>query len=202
MADSNGSCHGLTPSFLEQMTHCQCQKHHLRLPSNLNDRSKFRKYHAYLPILGLRDRDWCSTADCNGSCHGLTPSFFEKMTHCRRQKHHRSRPGNSNGWLKFHKYCTYLPILHLRDRNWCSAADGGFRRSLKQHVADVKKHRRRWPGNPKDQLKFHNYQNLMPTRSSKTSRKTYFSAWTPPLWCHCALFFFLLSLATAFVIAY
>ena len=82
--------------------------------------------------------NWCSMADGNGSCHGLTPSFFEEMTRCRRQKHHRRWPGNPNGRSKFRRYRAYLPILRLRDRNWCSAADGSFQRWLKRHVADIK----------------------------------------------------------------
>ena len=57
--------------------------------------------------------DWCSMADGNYSCHGCVPSFFEEMTHCRRQKHHRRWPGNPNGRSKFRKYRVYLPILHL-----------------------------------------------------------------------------------------
>ena len=32
--------------------------------------------------LHLRDRDCCSVAGGNGSCHELTLSFFEQMTHC------------------------------------------------------------------------------------------------------------------------
>ena len=107
-----------------------------------NGRLKFHKYRAYLAILHLfthlRDRDWCSTADGNGSCHRLAPSFFEEMTHCWRQKHHWRWPGNSNGRSKFHKYCSYLPILCLRNRDWCPTADGGFQRSLKWHEADIK----------------------------------------------------------------
>ena len=50
--DSNGSCHGLAPSFFEEMTPCW-QKHRRRWPGNPNGRSKFRKYRVYLPILRL-----------------------------------------------------------------------------------------------------------------------------------------------------
>ena len=84
--------------FFEEMTCCR------RWSGNPNGQSKFCKYRAYLPILCLINRDWCSTADGNGSCHGLTLSFFEEMTLCQRQKHHWRWPGNPNGQSKFRKY--------------------------------------------------------------------------------------------------
>ena len=62
--------------------------------------------------LCLRDHDYCTVAEGNGSLHGLAPSFFEEMTRCWRQKHRRW-PGNHNGRSKFQKYCIYLPILPL-----------------------------------------------------------------------------------------
>ena len=43
----------------------------------------------------------CFMTDGNGSCYETAPSFFEEMTRCRRQKHHRRWPGNLNGWSKF-----------------------------------------------------------------------------------------------------
>ena len=55
----------------------------------------------------------CSMTDGNVSCHGLALSFFEVMTHCRRQKLSRRWTGNPNGRSKFHKYRVYLPILCL-----------------------------------------------------------------------------------------
>ena len=126
--------------------------------------------------------DWRSTADDNGSCHELTPSFFEEMTHCRCQKHCRRLPGNPNGWTKFRQYRAYFPILSLRDRDWLFAADGGFRRSLKRHVADLKKNRRQWPGS----IEIPQILKFMPKRSSKTSWKTSFWCWYAaimmPLW--------------------
>ena len=81
---------------------------------------------------------WCTMADVNDSCHRLAPSFFEEMTRCQCQKYRCWWPDNTYGRSKFHMYCAYLPILCLRDRDWCSAADSGFWRSLKRHVADVK----------------------------------------------------------------
>ena len=63
--------------------------------------------------LCLQDRDCCSAADGNGSCHGLTPSFFEEMTHCRNQKLHCRWSGNPNGWSKLRN----LRLFTLRYRN-------------------------------------------------------------------------------------
>ena len=88
--------------------------------------------------LRLWDRDCCLAADASGSCHAPAPSYFEEMTRCRRQKLHWRWPGNPNSRSKFRN----LDCLRLHDRNWrsggSSAADGGFRRWLKRHVADVK----------------------------------------------------------------
>ena len=56
-----------------------------------------------------------------------------------------------------------------------------------------------WPGS----IEIPQIRKFMPTKSSKTSRKTSFCCYE---WCrdwrHCALFFFLLSLATAFVFTF
>ena len=97
--DSNGSYHGLAPSFFEEMTRCRRQNHCRRWPDNPNGASKFRKYHVYLPLLRLRDRDRCSAAD--SSCHAPAPSYFEEMTCCWCQKLHWRWPGNPNGRSKF-----------------------------------------------------------------------------------------------------
>ena len=86
----------------------------------------------------------CSTTDGNGSYHGLAPSFFEEMTRCRRQKHCRQRPDNPNGPSKFRKYSVYLPLLRLRDRNCCSAADdSGNCHALAQSYFEEMTHCRR-----------------------------------------------------------
>ena len=64
------------------------------------------------------------------------------------------------------------------------------------------KHCRRWPGIPKDRSKFCNYPNLSLQDQARNIEKHLFAARMPPLWCHYALFFFLLSLVTAFVLTY
>ena len=51
--------------------------------------------------LRLRDCNYCSAADGNGSCHSPTPSYFEEMTRCWHQKLHWKWPGNPNGRSKF-----------------------------------------------------------------------------------------------------
>ena len=70
-------------------------------------------YGYYVKLRNWDGGDWCSTADGNGSCHGLAPSFLEDITCCQRQKPHQRWPGNPNGRSKFRKYHVYLPILHL-----------------------------------------------------------------------------------------
>ena len=48
--DSNGSYHGLAPSFFEYLTCCRRQKHCRRRPDNPNGQSKFHKYRVYFCI--------------------------------------------------------------------------------------------------------------------------------------------------------
>ena len=91
MTDGKGSYNGLAPSFFEEMTRFRRQKHCRRRPDNPNRPSKFRKYRVtfrFYVCLRLRDRDCCSAADGSGSCHALALSYFEEMTHFRRQKLH------------------------------------------------------------------------------------------------------------------
>ena len=61
--------------------------------------------------LRLHDRDCCSAADGNSSCHAPTPLYFEEMTLCQHKKLHWRWPGNPNGRLKL---CN---LLCLRYRN-------------------------------------------------------------------------------------
>ena len=115
--------------------------------------------------------DWCTMAYNNSSCHGLAPSFFEKMTCCWCQKHHRRWPGNPNGQSKFHKYCAYLPIwrlTHLLYRHWCFTAgsNGSYHRLAPSFFKEMtrcrrQKHCQRWPGNHNGQSKFHNYRTYL-----------------------------------------
>ena len=74
---------------------------------------------------------------------------------------------------KFRKYRVYLPILRLKDRDWCSKADCSFRKSLKRHLVNVKN----ITGDDQVTLRIDRNSQLpkfMPTRSSKTSQKTSF----------------------------
>ena len=100
------------------------------------------------------------------------------------------------------KYRAYLPIIRLRNHDLCSADGGGFRRSLKRHTVDVKKIVWRWPNNPKDRSKFRNDQNLCLRDKARPLEKYLFAARTSPLMMPLRTVFFLLSLATAFVLAY
>ena len=107
--------------------------------------------------------------------------FFEEMTRCRHQKHHRRWPGNPNGRSKFRNLSLFTftrsqPPL----RRWLR----GFRRSLKRHVVDVKN----VVDGDQDRSKFRNYENLCLQDQAKPLEKHLFSARTPP-WFHCTLFF-------------
>ena len=89
--------------------------------------------------LRLCDCNCCSAADGSGSCHAPAPSYFEEMTRCRHQNLHWRWPGNPNSRLKF---CKFRFVYVYTICNWYSSgsfmANGGFQRSLKWHVTDVK----------------------------------------------------------------
>ena len=90
----------------------------------------------------------CSTTDGNGSYHGLSPSFFEEMTRCRRQ----NIAGDDQTTLmvhQFRKYRVFLPLLRLFTsvrslllfRSFMAAAGATHPHrhiSNRLHVADVK----------------------------------------------------------------
>ena len=139
----------------------------LTVDQNSANTSHTFPFHIYLR---LQDREWCSAADDNSSCYELAPSFFEEMTRCQRQKHRRRWPGNPNSKSKFRKYRAFLPILRLRDCDWCSVADGSFWRSLKQHLADVKN----ITGDDQGSIEILQLPKFMLTRSSKTIWKSSF----------------------------
>ena len=126
----------------------------------------------------------CYTTDGNDSYHGFAPSFFEKMTRCRRQKHYRRWPGNPNGPLKFRKYRVHLPILRLRDRNCCSAIDGSgsCHAPAPSYFEEMTRCRRqklhwRWTGNPSGRSKFRNVCLFTFTRSQLTLRRRLSGWW-------------------------
>ena len=146
--DGNGSYHGLAPSFFEEMTRCQRQKHWRRRPDNPNGPSKFRKYHVYFRIyvcLRLRYHDCCSAADGSGSCHAPAPSYFEEMTSCLHQKLHWRWPSNPNGRSKFRNlglltFTRSQLTLRRQFRDWWRLPEiAQTARCWRQ------KHRRRWP---------------------------------------------------------
>ena len=132
---------------------------------------------------------------------GLAPSSSEeiaKMARCRRQKHHSRWPGNPNGQSKFQKYRAPIRNWHLRDRDWCSAVDRSFQRSLKRHVAKVKN----ITSDEQVILRIDwNYEviEMYTYKIAQSLPKDIFLL----LWhrWYCAIFF-LLSLAMAFVLTY
>ena len=197
--EGNNSCRGLAPSFFEEMTHCRRQKHRWRWPGNPNGRLKFRKYRIYLRFyicLRLRDRDCCSTADGNGSCHALALSFFEDITHCRRQKHRRRYQATIFvDWNSANIVYTFefYVCLRLRDRDCCSAADGsGSCHRLAQSFFEQMTRCRCQKTLPAMTMI---YRNSAFTKiyayeiKQDLSKNIFFIFRMPPLWFHCALFF-------------
>ena len=93
--DGNGSCHGLAPSFFEEMTRCRRQKHRRQWPGNHIGPSKFGKYHVYLPILRLfmSMRSRLMLRGWRQRQFPLTCTV-EEMTRYRRQIHRRRWPGS------------------------------------------------------------------------------------------------------------
>ena len=182
--DSNGSYHGLAPSFFEEMTRCRHQKHCLRWPDNpmvhrnsANIACTFRFYVS----LCLCDRDCCSMADSSGSCHVPAPSYFEEITHCRRQKLHWRWRSNPNGRSKFRNLGLFTftwSQLTLR-RRLC----GWWRLPEIAQTARIRrqKHRR----DVQDWSKFLKYENLCLQDQAKRVEKLLFSCYER----HCALFF-------------
>ena len=87
----------------------------------------------------------------------------------------------------------FYVCLRLRDHDCCSAADDngschGLAPSFFKEMTLCRhqKPRQRWPGS----IKIPHLPKFMLIKSSKTAQQTsFFASRTPPLWCHCALFF-------------
>ena len=110
-------------------------------------------------------------------CHAPAPSYFEEMTRCRHQKLHWRWPGNLNGRSKFRNLGLFTftrsqLMLQRQLRGWWrlpQIAQTACRRRQK-HRREIRK--------------------FMPTRSSKTTRKTCFCCYERRHdWWHCALSF-------------
>ena len=144
--------------------------------------------------LRLCDRDSCSAADGIGNCHTPAPSYFEEMTRCRRQILQWRWSGNPNDRSNFRNLCLFTftrSQLMLRRR-----LRGCWRlpEIAQTERCRCQKHRRRLPGS----IEIPQIRKLMPTRSSKASKKTSFCCYERRRdWRHCAPFTFLLSLVTA-----
>ena len=79
--------------------------------------------------------DWCSTTAVATD----SPSSEEiaQMQHA----DIKDIAGDDQATIKVDKNYTNIVVLrnlHLREGDWCFTADGGFRRLLKQHAADIK----------------------------------------------------------------
>ena len=103
--DGNGSYHELAPSFSKRW--------HVTDVKNIagDDQATLMVYRnsaniactfLFYVCLRLHDRDCCSAADGNGSCHAPAPSYFNEMTCCRHKKLHWRWPGNPNSRSKLH----------------------------------------------------------------------------------------------------
>ena len=145
------------------------------------------------------DRDCCSVADGSDSCNAPAPSYFEEMTRCRRQILQWIWPGNPNGRSNIRNLglCTFTRsqlTLRRRLRGWWRLPEITQTARCRRQ-----KHRRRLPGS----IEIPQIRKLMPARSSKSSRKTYFCCYERRRdWRHCAPFTCLLSLVTAFAFTF
>ena len=154
-------------------------------------------YHFVLQNFRLRDREWCSTVDGNGSCYGLAPSSsadIAQIAFCRHQRHYLRWPGNPKRRSKFYNYCAILrnststrsrPMLH------------GWRQLLeiaRMAHFQCQKHLQWWPSNLKALgSKLHNYRavlrNLHLRDHTKSLEIHLLAVWMPTSWWYCAMFF-------------
>ena len=135
--------------------------------------------------LRLRDRDCCSAADGSGSFHAPTPLYFKEITRCR----HQNFTGNDQATLTVDwNSAIYFVYVYEIGTNAPAAAPrlmsafgvAQTARSWRQ------KHRQERPG----PIEISHIRKVLPTKSSKTSRKTSFCCYERRrYWRHCALFF-------------
>ena len=149
--------------------------------------------------LRLRDLDCCSAADGSGSRHAPALSYFEEMTRCRHKKLHWIWPGNPNGRSKFRNLGLFTFIRsQLMLRRWLR----GFWRLLE--IAQTARNRRqKHRRDDQDRSKFRKYENLCVRNQAKRLEKLLFPATKAAAIygiAHC--FYFLLSLARAFVFTF
>ena len=93
-------------------------------------------------------------------------------------------------------YFVYVYEIATNTPGGGSVADGGFRRSLKRHVADVKNIARK----DQNRSKFRKYENVCLWNQAKRLEKLLFAATNAAAIDSIEHCFFLLSLATAFVL--
>ena len=197
--DGNGSYHGLAPSFFEELTRCRRQKHCRWRPENANGPSKFRK-------ISRVPSAFTSVYVCaiETVVPRLTVAAVATLPYRRISKRlHvadiKNLIGDGQATLTVDRNSAIYVYLRLHDCNWRSgggsAASGGFWRSLKRHVTNIKKHRR----DDQDRSKFCKYENLCLRNQAKRLEKLLFPATNAAAIDGIAHFSFLLSLATAFV---
>ena len=166
--DGNSSYHGIAPSFSDVKNIALNDQTTLMVHRNsANTACTFRFY----ICLHLRDRDRCFVAD--GSDHTPTPSYFEEMTCCWRQKLHSRWPGNPNSWSKFRNLGlltftrSQLTLRRRRLRGWwrlLEIAQTARSRRQKHHRDD------------QDRSKFRKHENLCIRDQAKSLKKRLFAA--------------------------
>ena len=166
-------------------------KSHRRWPGNPNSQSKVRNLRLFTLArsqltLSRRLRSWWRLPE------------IAQTAHCRRQTHRRRWPGNPNVRSKFCNLFVYISNI----ANNATAVAPRLTGIVQTAHCRCRKHRRRRPGDDQDRSKFRNYENLCLRDQAKPLEKHLFAVRSPLLWRHCALFFSLLSLATAFVLTY
>ena len=173
--DSNCSYHGPVPSFSKRW-HVADVKNiaaddQTTLMVHRNSANIACTFRFYV-CLRLHDRDCCSAAD--GSCHTLTPSYFEEMTRCRRRQNlHLRWPGNPNGRTKFRNLGLFTftwSQLSLRQR-----IRGWWR--LPEIAQTARSRRQKHLQDDQDRSKFRKYENLCLGDQANVLKNLFFLLW-------------------------
>ena len=161
-----------------------------RWPGNPNGRSKFRNLRLFTLTrsqLTLRWRlsDWRRLPE------------IAQTARCRHRTHRWRWPGNPNGRSKFRNLRLFTwtrsqLTLRRQLRGWWRLSE------IAQTAPCRRQTYRRWLPH---RSKFRNNENLCLWDQEKPLEEHLFAVGTPPLWWQCTLFF-LLSLATTFVLTY
>ena len=179
MTDGSGSCHGLAPSFFDNMTRCWHQ--------NLAGDDQ-----ATLMVDRISQFTFVYISKIATNAPAAAPRLLviTQSACCRCQTHHRRWTGNPNCWSKFHNVrLLTLARSQLMLRQWLR----GWRQLteiVQMARCGRQKCHQRQPGDDQDRSKFRNYKNLCLRDQAKPLEKHLFAVMMPLLWWHCTLFFF------------